>query len=311
MPGWVPFTGLTAVVVLFLLGLARLSQRAVSEQPALSEGNASMATPDRSVGSDPESVETSSTTEASTTETPSTESVTTDVGVTDADAVTVTGEMETETGRVQSVDEPEPPSTTQQFSTGALLANVALTQGLFGAILAVGAWYYEIPLSALGLTETAVGTGTLAVGIGIVFGVLLWTANEISASAADAVGATYDESLREMLAPETVPGWMVLLGVILPTIAVVEELLFRAALIGVPAAGFGVSPLALAIFSSALFAMGHGAQGRVGIAVTGGLGLVLAGGYVLTGSLLVVVIAHYLVNALEFLVHEGIGAERI
>ncbi|WP_340100791.1 CPBP family intramembrane glutamic endopeptidase [Salinibaculum salinum] len=293
MPGWVPFTGLTAVVVLLLLGLARLSQQAVSDQPALPDGDEPIATPDTPAPA----------------ETPSTESTAPDAGVTDGDAVTITGEIETESGPVQPVE--DSPSATQQFSTGALLANVALTQGLFGAILVAGAWYYEIPLWALGLTETAVGTGTLAVSIGIVFGVLLWTANEISATVADAAGATYDESLREMLAPDTVPGWLLLLGVILPTIAVVEELLFRAALIGVPAAGFDISPLALAIFSSALFALGHGAQGKVGIAVTGGLGLVLAGGYILSGSLLVVVIAHYLVNALEFLVHEGIGADRL
>ena len=113
-----------------------------------------------------------------------------------------------------------------------------------------------------------------------------------------------------MLAPGDVRGWLVLLGGTLRVIAVVEEFLFRAAIIGVPAAAFGVSPWALAVLSSAVFAVGHGAQGRVGVAVTGGLGFVLAAGYVLSGSLLLVVVAHYLVNALEFVVHEGVGAER-
>lgn len=299
MPGWVPFTGLTAVVLTLLLGLARLSQRAVGDQPALPEEPESAPVSDATPTPDESAVDTG----ATITEEPPTESTSS------ADPVTITGTMDADE---QSEPTPASAETPQpDFSTGALLANVALTQGLFGAIVAVGAWYYEIPTAALGLTDTAVGTGLLAVGIGIVFGVLLWTANEISATAADAVGATYDESLREMLAPDSVPGWLLLLGVILPIIAIVEELLFRAALIGVPAAGFGIHPLALAIFSSALFALGHGAQGRVGIAVTGGLGFVLAGGYILSGSLLVVVIAHYLVNALEFLVHEGIGAERI
>ena len=227
-------------------------------------------------------------------------------------SLTVSGNMDADGGQTVSaapVEDVESPG--EELSTGALLANVALTQGLFGAVLAVGAWYYEIPWAALGLTETAVESSVLVVIVGLVFGVLLWIANEISATVADAVGAGYDESLREMLAPDTGPGWVLLLGVILPIIAIVEELLFRAALIGVPAAGFGIHPLALAIFSSALFAMGHGAQGRVGIAVTGGLGFVLAGGYILTGSLVVVVIAHYLVNALEFVVHEGVGADRL
>ena len=302
MPGWVPFTGLTAVVLALLLGLARLSQRAVNDRPALPDGQDSTPANGGSVGGD----ETPAA-DAVTTESVSPEGTGTGPPATEGGSVTVTGAGDDDRpGAAAGTATPR-----QEFSTGALLANVALTQGLFGAIVAAGAWYYEIPGAALGLTETAVGTGVLAVAVGIVFGVLLWTANELSATVADAVGATYDESLREMLAPDSVAGWILLLGVILPIIAIVEELLFRAALIGVPAAGFGIHPLALAIFSSALFALGHGAQGKVGIAVTGGLGFVLAGGYILSGSLLVVVIAHYLVNALEFLVHEGIGADRL
>jgi hypothetical protein len=45
------------------------------------------------------------------------------------------------------------------------------------------------------------------------------------------------------------------------------------------------------------------------IVVTGGLGFVLAGAFIITGSFLVVFVAHYLVNALEFLVHELLGIE--
>jgi membrane protease YdiL (CAAX protease family) len=40
--------------------------------------------------------------------------------------------------------------------------------------------------------------------------------------------------------------------------------------------------------------------------VTGLLGFALAVTFVLTGSLLAVIVAHYLVNALEFIVHEGL-----
>jgi membrane protease YdiL (CAAX protease family) len=297
VPGWVPFTGLTAVVLVLLLGLARLSQRAMSDQPALPEPpEGTESTPAGEPAARPGEPVDEPQTAAEPAET----------------SLTVSGNMDADGGQTVSaapVEDVESPR--EKLSTGALLANVALTQGLFGAVLAVGAWYYEIPLAALGLTETVVESSVLVVAVGLVFGMLLWVANEVSATVADAVGAGYDESLREMLAPDTAPGWVLLLGVILPIIAIVEELLFRAALIGVPAAGFGIDPLALAIFSSALFAMGHGAQGRVGIAVTGGLGFVLAGGYILTGSLVVVVTAHYLVNALEFVVHEGVGADRL
>lgn len=300
MPGWVPFTGLTVVVLCLLLALARLSQAVVDDQPALPPERAG----DDVHSTDPQAVSESGA-DGRGERTPSADPPAaedwphgppTDSGTTAPDTDDVATSVE---------------SGQREFTTAALLANVALTQGLFGAIVAAGAWYFEIPLWALGVTETGVGTGLLAVGIGFGFGLLLWLGNELSATLADAVGAAYDESLREMLAPDSAGGWVVLLGVILPVIAVVEELLFRAALIGVPAAGFGTSPWALALVSSAAFAGGHGAQGRVGVAVTGGLGLVLAGGYIFSGSLLVVVVAHYLVNAMEFVVHEGLGAERL
>ena len=198
----------------------------------------------------------------------------------------------------------------ESFSTGALLANVALSQGLFGAVLVGAAWLAEIPLVAFGV---ALGdpwnAGLPALGVGAGLGVALYVANELSANAADAAGIDYSEGLRESLAPDTVRGWAVLLGVVLPIIAGFEELLFRAALVGAFAAGFGVSPWALAVFSTVAFAVGHGAQGPGGVAVTGLLGFALAAAFVLTGSLLVVIVAHYLVNALEFVVHEGLGVE--
>jgi membrane protease YdiL (CAAX protease family) len=191
------------------------------------------------------------------------------------------------------------------MSPGALLANVALTQGLFGGLLAAAAWYFGVPGSALGLWGGV--EGPLAVGVGVAFGVVLWVGNEVASALADAAGAAYDEELRTLLAPQTAGGWLVLLGATLPIIALVEEFLFRAAAIGVTAAAFPVSPWALAVVSSGAFALGHGAQGRVGVVVTGALGFALAAGFVFTGSALVVVVAHYLVNALEFGLHEGLG----
>lgn len=198
-----------------------------------------------------------------------------------------------------------------ELTPGLLLVNVALTQGLFGGVLVVGALFYQIPAGAIGVTGEPWVGGIPALLVGVVFGVALWGVNEASAAVADAVGAAYDEGLRKQLAPDTRVGWVLLLGGVLPVIAVVEELLFRAAVIGVPAAGFDISPWALAIVASGAFALGHGAQGRAGVALTGSLGFVLAAGYILSGSLLVVVVAHYLVNALEFLVHEWLGLDRV
>jgi membrane protease YdiL (CAAX protease family) len=302
VPGWGPFSGLTLVVLCLLLGLARLSQRAVEDPPAL-----------------PPASETPDTHSADTATVPPADTSPSEEPPADGGAVSVTDDTQadarssdgypTGTGSPEGAVTDEPAN--REFTTGALLANVALTQGLFGAVVAVGAWYYEIPATALGLAGGPVAPPVLAVFVGLVFGVVLWVGNELAASAADAVGAAYDETLREMLAPDSVGGWVLLLAVILPIIAGVEELIFRAALIGVPAAGFDISPWLLAVLSSIAFALGHGAQGRVGIVVTGGLGFVLAAGYVVSGSLLVVVVAHYLVNALEFLVHEGAGASRL
>ena len=196
------------------------------------------------------------------------------------------------------------------FSTGALLTNVAFSQGLFGAAVVGAAWLADVPLAALGVDlGDPWSVGLPAVALGVAVGVALYVANELSATVVDAAGVEYSEGLREALAPDTAVGWLGLLGVVLPVIACFEELLFRAALVGAFAAGFGLSPWLLALFSTVAFAVGHGAQGPGGVAVTGLLGFALAAAFVLTGSLLVVVVAHYLVNALEFVVHEGLGIE--
>ena len=198
-----------------------------------------------------------------------------------------------------------------ELSPAALLANVAVTQGLVAVIVVAAAWYFAIPAAALGVTTNSLLGGLTTVAVGAAFGLVLWGGNELSTTVADVVGASYDEGVREQLAPDSPAGWGVLFFAVLPLIALSEELLFRAALIGVPAAGFDLSPWLLAVVSSLAFALGHGAQGRVGIVVTGVLGFVLAAGYIVSGSLLVVVVAHYVINALEFLVHELLGIEGV
>ncbi len=193
------------------------------------------------------------------------------------------------------------------LTTGFLLVNVALSQGLFLAVLVAAAWYTRIPLDALGIGASVTGSAALAIGVGL--GCVLYLGSELGGAIADGLGFEYDEGLRGLLAPDSMRGWVVLLAFVLPVIAFFEEFLFRAALIGTVWAGYGVSPWILAVLSSMLFAVGHGAQGTTGIVVTGLLGFVLATAFVLTESLLVVVVAHYLVNALEFVVHEGLGID--
>ncbi|WP_257298938.1 CPBP family intramembrane glutamic endopeptidase [Haloarchaeobius sp. FL176] len=201
-------------------------------------------------------------------------------------------------------DETDPLAT---MTTGMLLANVAITQGVFLVAVVGAAVLTGVPAAAMGLSPAALGPVPLLFGIGL--GVALYVANELGAAVAEGAGIEYDERLRAVLAPDNARGWAVLLGFVLPLVAVFEEVLFRAAIVGVLAAGFGVSPWLLVAGSSLLFAAGHGLQGPAGVAVTGALGFVLAAAFVLTGSLLTVVVAHYLVNALEFGVHEGLGVE--
>jgi membrane protease YdiL (CAAX protease family) len=196
-----------------------------------------------------------------------------------------------------------------EFSTGALLVNVAFSQGLLGALLVGAAWYTQIPAAALGVTTAPESTGWPALAVGVGLGLALYVANEVAAVTFRRLGVDTNDDLRELLAPESVTGWVVLLGTVLPVIAVFEELLFRAALIGAISTGFAVSPWTMAVVSTVAFAIGHGMQGPGGVAVTGTLGFVLAATFVLTGSLFTVVVAHYLVNALEFVVHEGFGVD--
>ncbi|WP_232820462.1 CPBP family intramembrane glutamic endopeptidase [Halorussus litoreus] len=197
-----------------------------------------------------------------------------------------------------------------EFTTGALLVNVAFSQGVFGAALVGAAWLADLPPDALGIVPADPwNLGVPAVALGVAVGVALYVANELAAAVADAAGVEYTEGVRESLAPDSPTGWAVLLGVVLPVIAGFEELLFRAALIGAFSAGFGLSPWLLAVLSTLAFAAGHGAQGPGGVAVTGVLGFALAAAFVVSGSLLVVVVAHYVVNALEFVIHEEFGIE--
>lgn len=325
MPQWGPFFAVAVALTVLLLFLARQSQRLVHERTA-NPGpgtDADSASPDGDVTSVGPS-------EAVTSGADRAESIA-DTGEADGSDASVGGpESVTESSAIGAADEtgdatPERPVGTgsdgrqtrvadadssdgmPELTSTVMLANVASTQGIVLALVAVAAWYFSIPAPAFGLTGGPLVTGLPGVVVGVAFGLVLWLANEFVATVADAAGATYDETVRELLAPKTPRGWVGLFGVALPLIAIAEEVLFRAALIGVPAAGFDVSPWLLVAGSSAAFALGHGAQGRVGIVVTGGLGLALAAGFVLAESLLVVVVAHYVVNATEFLVHEFIG----
>ena len=303
MPDWATFVGLTTVVLFVLLSLARLSQSAASgsDDPPPSPDDTRLAS------SPARSPRVSGAHDATDGESPvldTTEAV-------DSDAQFAPLEVG------QYPDAPSPAERTlqglddsEQLPTAALLVNVALSQGLLGSLLVFGAFYTGVPPAALGVDfGDPLSTGLPALGVGIGVGVALYLANAAGAAASAAAGFEYDESLREMLTPASRGGWGVLLLAVLPLIAGFEELLFRSALVGAFASGYGISPWLLAAASSVGFAFGHGAQGRMGVLVTGVLGFVLAATFVVTNSLLAVVVAHYLVNALEFVLGGHLGVE--
>jgi uncharacterized protein len=313
MTSWTAFAVITGAVLLVLLVLSHLTQSAFDEidLEADSDGSATDSTGEspgsgaaaepgdsRSVpdpGSDSEAVVDPASSPPSAA--PDDVSATAE---TDRDLEAETAEPAPRDRR----DGVDPDSLT----TGMMLANVAASQGLFALVLLGAIVYTGVPADALGIefSRAYLETGLV---VGTAVGVVLYVANELGAALATRLGFDHDEQLRELLAPDSARGWAVLLGGVLPLIAVFEELLFRAALIGALSVGFGVSPWLLAVASSIAFALGHGMQGDVGVVVTGLLGFVLAGVFIVTGSFLVVVVAHYLINAFEFVVHEGIDLE--
>ncbi|RZH66702.1 CPBP family intramembrane glutamic endopeptidase [Natrinema altunense] len=316
MPQWATFVGITGVVLALLLVLSHLTQSAFTDgDPDPSDGDprvnttTAAETGDGPGNSQPRDAEPAAGSNGGERPAVARDSESTrDDRSADAqsDAAGDPHDVSLETpGRRRPADSGVDPDS---LSTGLVLANVAFSQGLFALVLLGAAIYTAVPAAALGieLSVAYLRTGLLW---GTAAGCVFYVANELAGAAATRVGFDHDEALRELLSPDSLAGWLVLLLGVLPIIAFFEEFLFRAALIGVPAAGYGLSPWLLAVGSSIAFALGHGMQGPVGVVVTGLLGFVLAAVFIVTGSLLVVVVAHYLINALEFVVHEGIGLE--
>ena len=194
-----------------------------------------------------------------------------------------------EAGRETVDHEPRPGPT-------GLLAGVAASHGLFLAgLVGVVAWT-GVPVGALGVGAPSAVTAALGVGLGIgVYGL-----SELGERLAERAGLDRGTRIEELLAPAGPGGWALLVLLVLPVVAAFEELLFRGVLVGGLAAGFGLPLPALVVGSSAVFALGHGAQGRAGVLVAGAIGFVLGTAFVRSGSLALVVVAHYVTNALAF-----------
>lgn len=344
MTDWVGFLGFTGVVLTLMLALAWVSRDALEadsvvpptestatesdRQEAIEEFNRVMGGPAPGPG-EPRPREPGAARPGDHQPEARTEAATVEAG---AETGTVDSEPETvEADATASDRDPEATASGRipdagELSTGTLLANVVITQGLFFGLLVIGLWWADVPAVALGLASagtavpgvavTSLGASPTAIGQGVALGTGLYVFNQLGASLGDRVGIDSSTALREALAPASAGGWAGLLGIVLPVVAVFEELLFRGALIGGLAIasvelGLAVSPWLFVVGSAVAFAVGHGAQGRGGIVVTGALGVVLGAAFVLTWSLPLVIVAHYVVNALEFVIHEGLEMDWI
>lgn len=182
-----------------------------------------------------------------------------------------------------------------------LLANVFLTHGGILIVIGLGVSLTRIPPTSFGLATPASPEVLIW---GVSGGLVLYGLDELLSVLARGVGLVPDERLRTVLAPGTGPGWLVVLAVMFPLVAIAEEVLFRAILIGATGGVLGVGSWPLVIGSSVVFGVTHRSQGWGGVVVTGLLGIGFGALFLATESLLVVFVAHYLVNALELLVHE-------
>lgn len=183
------------------------------------------------------------------------------------------------------------------LSRTAVYLNVGVSHGLVLLVLVGLHRWTGVPLRTLGLWTTPDWLLLAVLAPGLI------ALNAVS----ERVTRRFDDTenpLRELLTPENWLGWTVLLGGLLPLIAITEELLFRGVLIGAFGAITGLSSVVLVAVSAVTFGGAHTAQGRHGVAVATLLGAVLGAVYAMTGDLWVVVGAHYLVDLVEFVAHE-------
>lgn len=179
--------------------------------------------------------------------------------------------------------------------------------GLIG-VVALGAVLLGLPPEHVGVDPsdpTSLGPVALALGVGL--GGALYLLTELLIPVVNALGLAYEPGYDEILAGSP-GGWPTFLGVVLPAISLREELLFRVALVGTAAPLVGLSPWVLAAVSTVVFGVVH-FTGDGGVVIAAVLGGCLAAAFVLTNSLLVVVLAHTIVNGAEFVVHHALDAD--
>lgn len=173
-----------------------------------------------------------------------------------------------------------------------LLVTVSVFGGV-GAVVAlaigVGTVFFDLSAATVGLGDPSLRSA----GVGVLAGVLIAGVHKGLVRLLKAVGLTFTELYGEMV-PETVPG----LGWYAAGIGVqasAEEVVFRAALVGVPAALFGVSPWLFVVPAAILFGVAHTGRGSGSVVSTALVGI-LWGGLFVTWGLVAAAVAHAVNN---------------
>ena len=118
----------------------------------------------------------------------------------------------------------------------------------------------------------------------------------------------YSDVVLRSIRPRSLKEWPLVILALLP-VALLEELLFRSLLLG----GFSpyVNVIFFAIAASILFGLLHRPQGEWGVVAVTVIALVLSALFMWRGSLLVIVVAHWVANIAQLLQAERYESKSI
>jgi uncharacterized protein len=137
-------------------------------------------------------------------------------------------------------------------------------------------------------------------GLGIILGLATQlVANGVTLAAIKRWGRDiYSPVVMRNIMPRTRIEW-VLVPAALALAVLLEEMLFRSLLVG--ALGQSLPVWVLAVLFAAVFGLMHSPQGSLGIVMTGIMGFWLSTLFIWSGSLLLPLTAHYVINILQLL----------
>ena len=137
-------------------------------------------------------------------------------------------------------------------------------------------------------------------GLGIIAGLITQVAaNAVTLGAIKLWGKDiYSPVVMRNIMPRARIEWL-LVPAALALAVLLEELLFRSLLVG--ALGQSLPVWLLAVLFAAVFGLMHSPQGSLGIVMTAIMGFWLSALFILSGSLLLPLTAHYVVNFLQLL----------